>query len=761
MKLTQTQAPLSNKPIAVEADRMGKSVVPLSCESKVNDPFTDDKTSIPKASTTFEENLHHISGFMNAGGDRLVNDEPLPSNPPKGKGAGLEKRRDSTVLLQLSDFPSPPNTPLKLKSFNQMINKSESVKLGERQDMNQAVQNQAAIPIKTGSNAPPSTSTKGIKSIFEFDAKESTSPQAFNFNNFGRTGVMVPDSKSAPSSNIQPVVKKLTNFAAEFGKPETSTRPFGFHLPAEANFSGVKAGGSSDGDEAPSSEKPKPWHEYLSKPSDPSLSSNTSRQDLSPISDPSTSKETIPPFATSDIRLNAGGRESVSDIGSISSSKEPVPQPAMTISGQESVPTSTSATEPDALPPPSTDASGRGPAPMLVRPSPPEAPVPAASPELSNQKPLPSFNLEFIPHSPKLRPRVNVSPFPRAKSPVRPVANGSEFVFGSGYKIPPMAFDFDTWSKLSYAARLPDKIKFREGLSTTSGRKPDQDIGDVEESQKVSSQKAVTEGAHLKLTENSSTENEGSESVPQLLETPIKTSRTIEQHGLLTPEATPEPASMSKESMRTQDDIVNTQKISHSLEAEEEQTPVREDTHVTPEPASQLAPELSLESHSACVPSTEESFGLPIIRSPARRYKTRPSAKQVDATLTPPASPETSHRAQHLEDPRPGTPQGRPSATIHRKPVPNPQPVEITQQIVSVCQICGQSLDGEERCNCEHQERIQWENKQAGSRSRDLKRKFKRRAARAVIELKTTGMKMADSMLAHLEDEEEISFTTI
>jgi hypothetical protein len=337
--------------------------------------------------------------------------------------------------------------------------------------------------------------------------------------------------------------------------------------------------------------------------------------------------------------------------------------------------------------------------------------------------------------------------------------NNFGFVFGSVYKVPSKSFDFDKWSKLSYAARLPNQISIRDGLARLPSKKSNELIAgkDLNRLKEESTKKEIvqveaelekgplTKTAFTTLTEDfgTQTEEEGNPSEPP--RTPTKNSQMHQEDSLLTPEATPEPANLS---ILTKEDLARSELIDTPVDKQDNKvtTPINEGIYITSERTEDAVP--------PSVVTPEEVFGHVTITTPARNYKMYLSSQEADTLLTPPASPELSQGLASSEISSPDEPQCRSSAVIRRKALPSPQQIQSDGPETGACEACGQITElGVERCRCEHKEQIEWEieaNNRSSFRARGL-RKLKKRAAKTLIGVKTGVTKVADSIgeMAH------------
>lgn len=820
LRLTLThQIPSSKRAITIEADKIGNvtapKTTPLTHEAKVNDPFTNDKDAIPKIPTIFEMGLHRVSKTTSVDGGRPVIEGA--SLPHKEKSSSLMQQTSSESPLHASDFSSPSNMTLKPTLGTQVTNSPELLALPTRETMRHIAQPQALISTKASSKASSSTTTDGTKSVFNAEAEEPVKLEVFCFNLIPRTsggvrksrsssnlnvtpghtkltnfaaefgtiesstrpfvfalpagakssavktesplGGVVRNSRSSSSLNVTPVPTKLTNFAAEFGSTENSVRPFGFELSAKAIPSTASVGSSlGGGDKIAESQTScefgsgntvlHPGVGVLSTLLHPPQSLGTWKQEPLLASNPFTLEVPNPPTST-----NTKSQETISPVDSTPASEEPIPKLSPNTAGQESTKFSYPPTTPSPLPLLSTNSSNQETPPILIHPTTSETDNPPTSPDLSDQRPLPSFNFGFIPQSPNPRPRSKGSPLTKAASPAKLEENFSGFEFGTEYKVPPKSFDFATWSKVSYAARLPDKIFIRDGLTIKyEGRSEEMTMDEkVDERKAEHSQKELEdekserepsiETASTTFAVAPRTQHEESETTSQSPITPIKVPQACEKYGLLTPESTPEPANMSP---HTKEDTANPKGIDDPVKAQEQDLPtiVQEGSNIIAE----TTPKRDL-----ALISSEDFFGHAIITPSERRYKTPLSAKHSNTLLTPPASPEAFQSSKHL-DTCPPNEQRRSSTVIPRKPVPIKQQAESANHGTAVCRMCGQNTGaGGEECHCEDQEHIEWENPQPGAKTRGFTQKLKKGTVKVVKGVKTMVTEAADSIVARLE----------
>ena len=387
-----------------------------------------------------------------------------------------------------------------------------------------------------------------------------------------------------------------------------------------------------------------------------------------------------------------------------------------------------------------------------------------ALPEISDQRPLPLFDLRFTPRHSGPLPRAKSLLSTEAKTPTIPVEGVFTFAFGSQYKAPPKSFDFNAWSKISSAARLSGQLFIQDALAREPARKLDKkstqaEFGQPKEDSKRRSEQAgeeltqetFLERAPITLTTESDTQKDEYESTSAPPRTPTTTNQPRENAGLLTPEATPEPTKHT----------VHVDKSPHPIERQEKDAPA-----VSAEEDTTDTPEATLEPINNLVPTSKESLGHALINITERRYKTNLSAEHhPDGLLTPPDSPQTSLHVSSDTKPFSGMnpvnfasslasiPRARSPAVIPRKPLPNPRPAEPAQHESIVCERCGQCLKtGAVGCRCNEPDKLEWETHGASTKARvTLGRRLRHGIAKKVTAIKTKGVKMADTIVVYLE----------
>jgi hypothetical protein len=286
----------------------------------------------------------------------------------------------------------------------------------------------------------------------------------------------------------------------------------------------------------------------MSEPPYPARMPDTSKQEPLPVSSPTALSATISPPSASD-RV----QDSIQIQDFTSGLEIPLSKPS-----EPAVEAPTSCYPPNSLL--SIEVQSQKTSPDLVNPPSPEISDPAALPAISSHKEMSHFNLDFMPLSPNWKEKLKDSSSVTSRTPLRIIGNKSGFVFGAECKVPPKSFDYDTWSKFSYAARLPDKISFRDKLGTEMRTNSNGDTGQIQEPKEdllwekvgqdtetaVESENELLIGmAPTTAGEDSVSHHEEWKSDSERPKTPGQTSQSYPNEGPLTPEATPELASLS------------------------------------------------------------------------------------------------------------------------------------------------------------------------------------------------------------------------
>lgn len=723
----------SIKEASIEIDKAYQAVISktVSLPSPPSkDPFIEDTDAMPKLRTPFEQELHRVSEPTSMSSSSPTEEQRSPLLEENDASYGEQTSSESP--LQVPNLPSPPKTALKAVSMNQMASTPESPELSSIESMGQMAKPQSPKKIKRSSNASCKRPVKFPESAFDADVQEQITLEAFSFNDIPRGRTFTSDSMTSAQAPT-PTPIKVANIAAEFGGRENSTRLFTFQLPTSQSSLG--SAGSP-------------------------LAGGSVATDLTNFAiDFSRKESNVRPSAFTEVPTSsptaATQRErSIQNVDHASAPGESFPESPTHASSQQSDPgpdrytPSVSTSPPVCLPSIKKSSEGT----PLIFSHPPNSEIwnPIASPDLSEQKPLPSFNFGFIPQYPNLRPRTKGAPSTRTKSPAKPTDDGSGFVFGLEYKAPPKSFDFNTWSKLSSAARLPSKIAILDALGTQSSKTSQEEITQRVDQRIVDPTRNETEEADdelcrelsikispTTLAEYSTAQTAPSESASASPKTPIKTSSATRNDELLTPEASPEPTRVSLE---FEEDSEIYEIISDLLQAQGQglSTSVKENKNLTPDAPSDPDPIHVATAGGVC--------GHAIITD-QQRYQTLLSTKQASSFLTPPATPETSHSREPVEGRESNEPQSRPSAVIIRKPLPNSKQTPSASQETETCANCGQVPSPvEEGCRCGSREQIDWEITPSRARGRGVRRRLRRTAARAANEFKTTAEKVAHSL---------------
>jgi hypothetical protein len=378
---------------------------------------------------------------------------------------------------------------------------------------------------------------------------------------------------------------------------------------------------------------------------------------------------------------------------------------------------------------------------------------------MPQQKTLPDFNLDFEPRRSAriLRARSpHASKAKEAKGTTQQSEAYHSFSFGLQEKsVPPKTFDFDSWNRLSSAARFP-KILVFSGQSSETAQNPEseerlEDFEDIESKEKnsrtASSELEVTgeesdpAAALRTISSNIKEEMDDSrilkderEDSPYPPRTPTQSNQGTKGNGLLTPETTPQP------NAKLDTEFAHTMEL--PTEVKSVLGPLDNAVEFKTEPTDDIS---TIQKQS--------SFGQAEILSQTS-YRSRLSPKPSNSLLTPPSSPKITRRLRSETgsftssspetSPKPSLPKA-----IPRKPLLASQTLPASQSGYLT-----QTKSGEIAS-----EPLKWENEREGSRKAAGRgHRFRSGAAKKVLALKertVSGVsKVADSIITRLESEE-------
>ena len=732
----------------------------LQEKPECSDPFTENSEARAKSRNLFDDQPYSVPIA------RRINSTRAPDHH-----AGHHSRIEAEVHTQPTHSRSPlktpelPELPSRTASTpvasDHLANIVKSPDLFAGDTVGQIVDFSSPTPLKTSSvmALKPMDLTKFM---FEPDSQKPIPVEAFNFNSH-ESHVRRPKSSS---SMVAPVPIKSTDVGTEFSGRENTIRqsPFTFHLStgtslptrdqrrtvdfpifSEAVLSAAVRGSSLASPSA--AEDTEASHESdsitvvpathdLLVP-DPCIStqpSNAVEQVILPVQ-----KASLSPNPKSVVKSASHGQDSVLKAGSSSRLEEPNTELPVEASSQSSgtKPSPPAVISEGIIRVPSIELSSDS-SPISLSPPISEAWHPKALPDLSAQKPLPPFNFGFIPRSPNLRPRFRGSSTARTGSPSRPTEMGSDsrFLFGSGYKLPPKSFDFENWSKISSNARLSGKSSIWTEFGVDFGKilqeKPVDELdqanlrgysNDAEDDEVIFGSGSSAETLRTASAGECGGIETPSESASKHPVTPAKNSPAVPNTGLLTPEATPEPA---KSSIVVERDSDTPGLMSQPLKVQRREVA------------------FDMGENKTIIPTAAtEDYGYAVITD-HQKYESSFSSDQKLSLATPPASPQPSHSSEHEGAFQPYKPQSRSSPTISRKPLANNQGLLSVGPAQDIKTNPGRSTWVVEDEFRPEQVQIKWEGKQFRFRGRGLNRNMKKTLARAAIAVKTGATKVAD-----------------
>ena len=731
---SKAQVSLKKQPI-IDTIQTPDTVVPIKAplvEPANDDPFTEDTNAQERFPTAFEKalsstgdagNMSKVKSMHERNPHLVVSNDARLSQQPSHESAP-----QASILPEM---PSPPRTALESISGSQVTTISESSKPLSGISIGQTVHPQSLKSIPTSSAAFSKEPFKMATQTFSAAAQEQVPPEAFSFNNY--TSIAAKGKPSSSSVKSAPI--DLTAFKTTFVSRESSSQPFKFsfgsdHLPTSATKVSLAES---------KTDTKKQVSTLQTRSILPKLSLQMSEQDPNSYLNADTSylKTTLSKMAI------PNGTSATSSIDSIQ-----IHRTSSALDGGVSRPRGGSPSQPLESPKhpphvstnrtycaPSLGVSGEGPSPPTS-----VASKPIALPGLSTQKPLPSFKMDFIPESTKHHRRSGGSSFARAKSPVRPMSmrDGSRLTFGSEYRVPPRSFDFDSWSKLSSAARFSSMTSFLSRLEAKSSSTSTAEIVDeVAGAPKHEHLWSETEEAGVKVYHGSSAgkcltasdeepaiQTAQSKTGSYIPKTPIKSSSLDHDTELLSPELTPEPSRLQHDG---QGDLDAVKVTSHPLE--------------------------TLQADIDFLSAVTENAYRHAIITDQLRYDVHFTPEQPHSLATPPASPETSPSHVQGNFFKRNELQGRPSASIQRKPLPTSQVLSFIGQESKISASHEESTTiVQNEFQHKQQGQLEWEYK--ASRLRGMRgTRLRKSGARLVKGVKTKLIDGLDSIITRLEHE--------